>query len=141
MNDELNSRLKCLSKRDEWNKYRNIDNSMKLGNRFRSNTGNQKRTIKRKYHVGKSKKYPQISVLVSNRTIRNNTNLKKSELKQTPLPEVKKYLIKHGFIKVGAQTPIDILRQMYENASMICGEVQNNNPENLLYNYFNSDVS
>ena len=32
----------------------------------------QKKTLKRTYNVGKSKMYPKISVLVSNKTIRNN---------------------------------------------------------------------
>jgi len=44
-------------------------------------------------------------------------------------------LIKKGFIKVGTPTPNDILRKMYESVVLICGEVQNHNPENLLYNY------
>ena len=30
-----------------------------------------------------------------------------------------------------------VLRKMYESAVMICGEVQNHNPDNLLYNYLN----
>ena len=51
-----------------------------------------------------------------------------------------KYLLKQGFIKVGTTTPIDVLRQMYESASMVCGEVKNHNPENLLYNYFNQSL-
>ena len=97
----------------------------------------QRRTCRRTFHVGKSKQHPRISVLVSNKTIRNNTNLKLSKLKNTPLPEVRKYLLKNGFIKSGSNTPPDVLRQMYESASLICGEVKNRNPENLLYNYFN----
>ena len=97
----------------------------------------QRRICRRTFHVGKSKQHPRISVLVSNRTIRNNTNLKLSKLKNTPLPEVRKYLLKNGFIKTGSNTPTDVLRQMFESASLICGEVKNRNPENLLYNYFN----
>ena len=97
----------------------------------------QRRICRRTFHVGKSKQHPRISVLVSNKTIRNNTNLKLSKLKNTPLPEVRKYLLKNGFIKSGSNTPTDVLRQMFESASLICGEVKNRNPENLLYNYFN----
>jgi hypothetical protein len=97
----------------------------------------QRRICRRTFHVGKSKQHPRISVLVSNKTIRNNTNLKLSKLKNTPMPEVRKYLLKNGFIKSGSNTPTDVLRQMFESASLICGEVKNRNPENLLYNYFN----
>jgi uncharacterized membrane-anchored protein len=76
---------------------------------------------------------------VSNKTLRNETNLKQTELKETPISEVKQYLRKQGFIKVGTNTPNDVLREMFESASMICGELKNYSPENLLYNYFNAD--
>ena len=36
----------------------------------------QKLILKRTFRVGKSKQFPKVSVLVSNKTIRNNTNLK-----------------------------------------------------------------
>jgi hypothetical protein len=98
---------------------------------------NQKRIIRRTFRTGKSKVHPRVSVLVANKTIRNNTNLKKLELLETPIQEVKRYLKKQGFIKAGTNTPNDVLRQMYECVNMICGEVKNHNPENLLYNYFN----
>ena len=101
----------------------------------------QKKTIRRMYYVGKSKSHPRISVLVSNKTIRSNTTLKAQQLKQTPITEVKKYLLKNGFIKIGTNAPNDVLRQMYENTKMICGEVKNHNPENLLYNYFNDPLN
>ena len=97
----------------------------------------QRRTVRRTFRLGKSKVHPKISVLVSNRTLRNNITTKSYMLKQTPIPEIKRYLIKKGFIKVGSGAPNDVLRKMYESASMIGGEVQNHNPENLLYNYFN----
>lgn len=99
----------------------------------------QKRIMRRTYRIGKSKSFPVISVLVSNKTLRNETNLKQTELKETPITEVKQYLKKQGFIKVGTNTPNDVLRQMFESASMICGELKNYSPENLLYNYFNSE--
>lgn len=97
----------------------------------------QKRTIRRTFRVGKSEVHPRISVLVGNKTLRSKTNLKRTQLKETPISEVKRFLRKQGFIKIGTTTPNDVLRQMYENVNMICGEVQNHNPENLLYNYFN----
>jgi hypothetical protein len=95
----------------------------------------QKRTVRRSYSVGKSKKHPKISVLISNRTIRNNTTTKTQLLKQTPIEEVRRFLIKKGFIKVGSSAPNDVLRKMYETASLICGEIENHNPDNLLYNF------
>jgi len=97
----------------------------------------RKKTVRRTYKIGKSKIHPKISVLVSNKTLRNNISTKSQLLKQVHIQEVKKFLIKRGFIKVGSVTPNDVLRKMYESASSICGEVYNHNPENLLFNYIN----
>ena len=97
----------------------------------------QKKTIRRTYKTGKSKTVPKISVLVSNRTIRNNITTSTQLLKQIPIQEVKQYLIKHGLIRVGTIAPNDVLRKMYESSLLICGEVQNHNPDNLLYNFLN----
>ena len=101
----------------------------------------QRRTIRRTHNVGKSKTYPKIGVLVSNKTLRNNITTKSQLLKQISIPEIKRYLIKKGFIKVGSAAPNDVLRKMYETSELICGEIQNHNPDNLLYNYFNDVVA
>jgi hypothetical protein len=95
----------------------------------------RKKTIRRTYKIGRSKIMPKVSVLVSNKTIRNNISTKTHLIKQTPIHEIRKYLIKHGFIRVGAITPNDVLRKMYETAMLMCGEIQNHNPDNLLYNF------
>lgn len=99
----------------------------------------RKKTVKRTYNIGKSKVLPKVAVLVSNRTLRNNISTQSQNLKQVPIDEVKKYLMKRGFIKVGSSSPNDVLRKMYESAVLICGEVQNHNPDNLLYNFLNSN--
>jgi hypothetical protein len=100
----------------------------------------QRKTLRRTFKIGKSKNTPRVSVLISNRTIRNNISNKSQSLKLTPISEVKKYLVKNGFIKVGSIAPNDVLRKMYETAMLACGEIHNYNPENLVYNYFNNVV-
>jgi len=97
----------------------------------------RKRTIRRTYKVGKSKLLPKISVLVSNKTIRNNITTKSQLLKQSPIEEVKKHLIKCGLIKVGTIAPNDVLRKMYESSVLMCGELYNHNPDYLLHNFVN----
>lgn len=97
----------------------------------------QKRTIRRTYKIGKSKIHPKVSVLVSNRTIRNNITTKTQLLKQTPIQDIKTFLIKRGLIKVGTIAPNDVLREMYESTTLLCGDIYNHNPETLLYNFFN----
>ena len=98
-----------------------------------------KKTIKRSFSLGRSKTKPAVSVLVTNKTVRNKIIEKEQLLKQTPLSEIRKYLIKHGFIKIGSTTPNDVLRKMYETALLICGEVQNHNSETLMYNFLNNN--
>lgn len=95
----------------------------------------RKKIFKRTYKVGRSKTEPKIGVLVSNKTIRTRISTEAQLLKQTPIHDVRKFLIKKGFIKVGTNAPNDVLRKMYETVSLVCGEIQNHNPENLLYNY------
>jgi hypothetical protein len=99
----------------------------------------QKKTLRRTHYVGKSKIIPKVSVLISNKTIRNNISNKTQMLKQTPIYDIKRFLVKKGFIKVGSIAPNDVLRKMYESVSLICGEIQNHNPDNLLYNFFNDE--
>jgi hypothetical protein len=100
--------------------------------------GKRKKTIRRTYKVGKSKNAPKVSVLISNKTIRKNITMKTKMLKQVPINEIKKYLINNGLIKIGTNAPNDVLRHMYENAILIGGEIQNHNPDNLLYNYLHN---
>jgi hypothetical protein len=100
----------------------------------------QKRTTTRTFRVGKSKHYPRIGVLIPNKTIRTNVLAKKQKIRETPLEDVRRYLIKKGLIRVGSSCPNDVLRQMYESSMMMCGEIQNHNPDNLLYNYLHNGL-
>jgi hypothetical protein len=130
--DKINNSLKRANE---------IQNTIKKMNQLKQNNRpkkiKRKRIIRRTFKIGKSKINPKIGVLVSNKTLRTNISTKSQLLKQTSIEEVKKFLIKRGMIKVGSITPNDVLRKMYESSSMMCGEIYNHNPENLLYNYFN----
>jgi hypothetical protein len=100
----------------------------------------QKRTTTRTFRVGKSKHYPRIGVLIPNKTIRTQVLAKKQKIRETPLEDIRKYLVKKGLIRVGSSCPNDVLRQMYESSNMICGEIQNHNSDNLLYNYLHNAI-
>ena len=93
--------------------------------------------IRRTYNVGKDKFRPVVGVLLPNRTIRNNVANKAFKFKHTPVEEIRKFLLRNGFIKVGSTSPNDVLYKMYESIMLIDGEVKNYNPDNLLYNFFN----
>jgi hypothetical protein len=114
---------------------------IKLDNDTQNNKlkyGKRKRTVRRTYNLGKSHTMPKVSVLISNKTVRKNISTKTEKLKHTPIEEIRSVLIKKGFIKVGSLATNDVLRKMYESMVLVCGEVENHNPDNLLYNYFNS---
>jgi hypothetical protein len=100
----------------------------------------QKRILRRTFHIGKSKYYPRVGVLISNKTIRREIETKHHNIKQTPIEHVRKYLAKKGLIRIGSSCPNDVLRKMYESVNLMCGDVQNHNPDNLLYNYLNNGI-
>lgn len=99
----------------------------------------QRKTVRRTFVLGKSKHYPKIGVLVSNKTLRKQIGTRGHQLKQVPIDDVRKALIKKGLIKVGSIAPNDVLRKMYETMNMMCGDLHNHNPDNLIYNYMNGE--
>ena len=83
----------------------------------------RKKIYRRNFTIGRSRTNPKIAVLVSNKTIRKNIMNKNQVIKQTPIQDVRKFLIKRGLIKVGTVAPNEVLRKMYESASMMCGDL------------------
>lgn len=100
-----------------------------------------KKIMKRTFRVGRDKYKPAVGVLLPNKTIKNDVTAKSHMLKQTPIVEVRKFLLKTGFIKVGSAAPNDVLRKIYESIKLIDGDVKNHNPDNLLFNFFSENNS
>lgn len=95
-----------------------------------------KKTIKKKYKLGKSKKKSIISVLIKGSTFRQKIANEKNKLSKKNINEVKTYLKKHGLLKSGSSCPNDILRKMYED-SILTGYVTNKNKDTLIHNFLN----
>jgi len=97
-----------------------------------------KKTIKRKYTLGRCKDTNTVSILINNRDTRKNMVDTCNELKKTDINDVRKYLRQHGLVKVGTTCPPDILRKTFEFA-MLSGEVRNTNNDTILHNLMHSE--
>jgi hypothetical protein len=95
-----------------------------------------KKTIRRKFTLGKSDKLRKVAVLIKNRQTRKNVINTQKELKKTSITDVRKYLRQHGMIKAGSTCPTDILRKTFES-SLMAGEITNTNKDILLHNFLN----
>jgi hypothetical protein len=96
-----------------------------------------KKTIKRKFTLGKSDKLRRVSVLIKDKKTRKNIIDTQKALKKTDVTEVKKYLKQHGLIKAGSTCPVDILRKTFESA-VLTGDVTNMNKETLIHNFIHT---
>jgi hypothetical protein len=95
-----------------------------------------KRTIKKKYTLGKSTVYRKVGILIKNNATRKKIINAQKDLKKKSIHDIKKYLVEHGLLKVGSNAPNNVLRKTYESA-MLTGEVVNQNKDVLIHNLMN----
>jgi hypothetical protein len=97
-----------------------------------------KKTVRRKFTLGKIDKMRKVGILIKNKQTRKNVINTQRELKKMDITDIRKYLRQHGIMKVGSTCPPDILRKTFESALM-AGEITNINKETMLHNFLNGD--
>ena len=97
----------------------------------------RKKTIKRKYKLGKQLSKNKVSVLIKNKKTRKKIQHEEKLLKRIHIMDIKNQLVKMGLLKHGSTAPNDVIRKMYENA-ILSGEINNVNKDVLIHNYMES---
>jgi len=96
-----------------------------------------KKTIRRKYTLGRSNICRKVGVLIKDNSTRKQIMDAHKELKRKNINEIKTHLREHDLIKVGSNAPNDVIRSIYES-SMLTDIVNNNNKETMLHNFINN---
>ena len=97
-----------------------------------------KKTIKRKYILGRSQTKQTVGILIKDRGTRKRVLTAQKDLKRRNINDIKAYLKDHNLIKTGSNAPNDVIRKLYESA-MLAGEITNSNSDTLLHNFTKED--
>lgn len=90
-----------------------------------------RKTINKKYTLGKNESKRTVAVLIKNADRKNEIIEAKKDLQQTKMNKVKSYLIKHNLLKKSSQAPLNVVLDIFKNARLT-GDVYNVNFNTLI---------
>jgi len=97
-----------------------------------------KKSISKKYTLGKLKNKNCVAILLKDRNTRKKILSAQKDLKQHSINDIKTYLRNHNLVKIGSAAPNNVIRKLYESA-MLSGEITNKNSDNLIHNFIKED--
>ena len=135
--DEITTDIKIFEDTfdERQNKLHTLKQTLSTDNNEKKEKKKVKRkhkTVKRKITLGKHKN--RVGVLIKNKKTRKNIKSEIDILKKKSINQMKKYLRKHNFIKIGSSAPNDVLKDMFVDL-YTSGDVYNTSPDILLHNY------
>jgi len=90
-----------------------------------------KKTVCKKYILGKNEDKKIVSVLIKNADRKNEVIQAKQDLNRTKLNKVKNYLLHRNLMKKGSEAPTTLLLEMFKNARLT-GDIYNVNFNTIL---------
>lgn len=92
-----------------------------------------RKTIRQKYHVGKSNKHHKVGVLIKNAVTQKRNRDAQDSLRSVSMTDIRAYLRSHNLIRADSTAPDHILKQMFESA-MLAGDINNTNSGIVVHN-------
>lgn len=96
------------------------------------------KTRRRIYKLGKDDKERKVSVLIKNHHTRKTIQNQIMDLNKISMYDIKKFLRERNLLRVGSEAPDDVLREIFR-AVKLAGDIQNQNSDVFLHNFFNKE--
>ena len=77
-----------------------------------------------------------VGILIKSRQTRRKIQYEQTKINQTSIHDIKKYLRDRNIIKIGSNSPNDVLRKLYEQC-ILAGDITNNSENIMLHNFIN----
>jgi hypothetical protein len=81
-----------------------------------------------------------VGILIKSRQTRRKIQYEQAKINQTSIHDIKKYLRDRNMIKIGSNSPNNVLRKLYEQC-ILAGDITNNGENIMLHNFINDKTT